>query len=83
MQALEVEVRARHAQIENEVVEEQVGDIVPDLGCTRNRDTKFYQNGGVILACESNGSTRARCLRSRKFRICSNGWKLWSVSLVC
>jgi hypothetical protein len=40
---VEEEVRLAHACREDDEVDEQVGDIVPDLGCTRNRDTKFHR----------------------------------------
>jgi hypothetical protein len=36
-------VRAKRDQIEDEVVDGQVGDIIHVLGCTRNRDTKFHR----------------------------------------
>jgi hypothetical protein len=42
MKDLEAEVRAKRAQIEDEVVDGQVGDIILDLGCTGNMDTKFH-----------------------------------------
>jgi hypothetical protein len=32
-----------HAYTKDDEVDKQVGDIVPDLGCTRNRATKFHR----------------------------------------
>jgi hypothetical protein len=40
---LEAKVRSRRAQIGDEAVDGRVGDIIPNLGCTINRDTKFYR----------------------------------------
>lgn len=82
MQALEAKVRARRAQIGDEAVDGQVGDIVPDLGCTRNRDTKFhcmmelYRHVKAMVAQEGSH-------RSRNFGIFSSDWRLWNTSLVC
>jgi hypothetical protein len=43
MPTLEEEVKLVRAYKEDEEVEEQVGGIIPDLGCTRTRNSKFYR----------------------------------------
>jgi hypothetical protein len=43
MHPLEEYVKIIRAYHGDEDVDKQVGDIVPDLGCTQNRDTKFHK----------------------------------------
>jgi hypothetical protein len=40
--ALEEEVRLSEAYQDDNDVDEKVGEIIPDLDCSRNRDTKFH-----------------------------------------
>jgi hypothetical protein len=41
MDSIEEDVRIVHVYREDAEVDEEVGGIVPDLGCTRNKDAKF------------------------------------------
>jgi hypothetical protein len=43
MQTLEEEVKLIRAYWEDEVMDEKVGEITPDLGCSKNRGIKFHQ----------------------------------------
>jgi hypothetical protein len=43
MPTLEEEVKLVREFKEDEEVEHQVGGIIPDLGCTRTRNSKFYR----------------------------------------
>jgi hypothetical protein len=43
MSTLEEEVRMNRTYKENKEVEEQVGDIIPNLGSTKTRNSKFYR----------------------------------------
>jgi hypothetical protein len=42
MHPIEGEVKIIRAYQDDEEIDRQVGDIILDLGCTRNRDTKFH-----------------------------------------
>lgn len=41
--AMESEAKLAREFKEDEEVEHQVGGIIPDLGCTRTRNSKFYR----------------------------------------
>jgi len=43
MPPLEDKMKLIKAYKEDEAMDQEVGDIIPDLGCTRNMDTKFYR----------------------------------------
>jgi len=43
MQSLEEEVKITRAYREDDVVDDEVGEVIPNLGCSRNKDTKFHR----------------------------------------
>jgi hypothetical protein len=43
MLIMEEDVRTMRAYIEDEVVDRQVRNIIPDLGCTENKDITFHR----------------------------------------
>jgi hypothetical protein len=43
MPTLEEDARIVHAYQEDEEVDAKVGDIIPEIRCTRMRESKFYK----------------------------------------